>query len=416
MIYIIQSIDIAKIVNNVSSLIKGGSTAIPGKIAETIDKEYLKKINIEDSFTIFVTGTNGKTTTTSYLRQMIARLLKDNKTNVLCNKEGSNMIQGIGTTLIKSAEKNEDKYFIKDKVIILEVDELTVPKIIKHGIKPNLIVITNIEKDQEDRTNSPEYVGGLLNKTIKEENINTIIFKPYSNYIKRLDKESGKTNCAWAYEKTKDQITVELKTFDNETIATKTIKRGIDYPDSVPEYLLINWINAYIVTVFLQETDIIPHGIIKAANLDVSGRNERITVKSAYLGNYISLNLDLCKNELGLDAVIKSIKPEREFIIAVNLGRQAADGNNLSWFFNYDMSKLTSNPYFKGLYVTGDFPDYVTDEYNKKFNINAKNINHIYKLKQSNSDVYYICNYSKLKETKNAIDKRKYLIEGILYM
>lgn len=413
MIYIIHSIDIAKFASNILDSIKGGSTALPGKIAENIDENYLKKINIEDSFVIFITGTNGKTTTTAYLRQMIARLLKNNKTNVLCNEEGSNMIQGIGTTLIKSAEKNEDKYFVKDKVIILEVDELTVPKIIKHGIKPNLIVITNIEKDQEDRTNSPEYVGGLLNKTIKEKNINTIIFKPYSNYIKGQDKESSKTNFTWDYKKTKDRTTVKLKTFDSEIIATKTIKRGIGYPDSIPEYLLINWLNAYIVTVFLQETDIIPHGIIKVANLDVSGRNERITVKSAYLGNYISLNLDLCKNESGLDAVIKSIKPEREFIIAVNLGRQVADGNNLSWFFNYDMNELISSPYFKGLYVTGDFPDYVIDEYNKKFNINAKNINHIYKLKQNNSDVYYICNYSKLKETKNAIEKRRYLIEGV---
>lgn len=413
MIYIIHSIDIAKFASNILDSIKGGSTALPGKIAENIDENYLEKINIEDSFVIFITGTNGKTTTTAYLRQMTARLLNNNKINVLCNKEGSNMIQGIGTTLIKSAEKNKDKYFIKDKVIILEVDELTVPKIIKHGIKPNLIVITNIEKDQEDRTNSPEYVGGLLNKTIKEENINTIIFKPHSNHIKGQDKESGKTNFTWDYKKTKDQITVELKTFDSEIISTKTIKRGIDYPDSIPEYLLINWLNAYIVTVFLQETDIIPHGIIKVANLDVSGRNERITVKSAYLGNYISLNLDLCKNESGLDAVIKSIKPEREFIIAVNLGRQVADGNNLSWFFNYDMNELISSPYFKGLYVTGDFPDYVIDEYNKKFNINAKNINHIYKLKQNNSDVYYICNYSKLKETKNAIEKRRYLIEGV---
>ncbi len=413
MIYIIQSIDVARFANNALNLIKGGSTALPGKIAETIDKNYLKKINIEDSFVIFITGTNGKTTTTAYLRQMIARLLKNDKTNVLCNEEGSNMMQGIGTTLIQSAKKDGDKYFIKDKIIVLEVDELTVPKIIKHGIKPNLIIITNIEKDQEDRTNSPEYVGGLLNKTIKEENINTIIFKPYSNHIKGQDKESGKTNFTWDYKKTKDQITVELKTFDSEIISTKTIKRGIDYPDSVPEYLLINWLNAYIVTVFLQETDIIPHGIIKVANLDVSGRNERITVKSAYLGNYISLNLDLCKNESGLDAVIKSIKPEREFIIAVNLGRQVADGNNLSWFFNYDMNELISSPYFKGLYVTGDFPDYVIDEYNKKFNINAKNINHIYKLKQNNSDVYYICNYSKLKETKNAIEKRRYLIEGV---
>ena len=69
------------------SIFQGG-TNFPGKIALKLDKNILKII-ANNYDVILITGTNGKTTTTS----MIYSIIKDSKRPVITNNTGANIIQ-----------------------------------------------------------------------------------------------------------------------------------------------------------------------------------------------------------------------------------------------------------------------------------------------------------------------------------
>ena len=66
------AINIAKIISFVLQKTKSGGTAAPGLIALKIDPQLLKKFKNQLKFSIIISGTNGKTTTT----RMLASILK----------------------------------------------------------------------------------------------------------------------------------------------------------------------------------------------------------------------------------------------------------------------------------------------------------------------------------------------------
>ncbi|MDR2832557.1 MAG: Mur ligase family protein [Streptococcaceae bacterium] len=117
---------------------KRGSS-YPGNLALKFDPHILDTL-AKDYEVIVVTGTNGKTLTTS----LIVNILKKQFDHVVTNKTGSNMIQGIVSTFL-SAKKTNGKKFA-----VLEIDEASLAKITTY-IKPKMFVFTNIFRDQMDR-------------------------------------------------------------------------------------------------------------------------------------------------------------------------------------------------------------------------------------------------------------------------
>lgn len=122
-------------------ILKGGST-FPGKVALKIDKSILKTVS-NGYKVILVTGTNGKTTTTS----MIYNILKENGFNVITNNTGANLYPGIVACFISNYSffrKKENPY------AVIEVDEANVKFITEH-LTPEIITVTNLFRDQLDR-------------------------------------------------------------------------------------------------------------------------------------------------------------------------------------------------------------------------------------------------------------------------
>ena len=122
-------------------LVKGGSN-FPGKIALKIDKSILKTVS-RGYKVILVTGTNGKTTTTS----MIYNILKENGFNVITNNTGANLYPGIVACFISNFsffKRKENAY------AVIEVDEANVKFITEH-LTPEIITVTNLFRDQLDR-------------------------------------------------------------------------------------------------------------------------------------------------------------------------------------------------------------------------------------------------------------------------
>jgi UDP-N-acetylmuramyl tripeptide synthase len=122
-------------------VVKGGSN-FPGKIALKIDKSILKIVS-KGYKVILVTGTNGKTTTTS----MIYNILKENNFNVITNNTGANMYPGIVACFVSNYSFIKKK---KNPYAVIEVDEANV-KFITEYISPEIITVTNLFRDQLDR-------------------------------------------------------------------------------------------------------------------------------------------------------------------------------------------------------------------------------------------------------------------------
>lgn len=136
------SILISKFIITLSKFLFHGGTNFPGKVALRLDKNILKTI-ANNYDVILITGTNGKTTTTS----MIYSIAKESNKPVITNFTGANMYTGIIACFISnySFKKSTEK-----KIAIIEVDEANL-KFITEYISPKIITITNLFRDQLDR-------------------------------------------------------------------------------------------------------------------------------------------------------------------------------------------------------------------------------------------------------------------------
>lgn len=120
---------------------KGNGSSLPGKLTLKIDPDILSTI-AKDYEVIVVTGTNGKTLTTS----LIANLLSEKFGYIVTNPTGANLKQGIVGTFLNAPKKNKHQ----KNFAVLEIDEATLSQVTEY-IKPNLVVLTNIFRDQLDR-------------------------------------------------------------------------------------------------------------------------------------------------------------------------------------------------------------------------------------------------------------------------
>ena len=138
----------------------GRGSSLPGALVRKIWPKCMASIKLPDKV-IAVTGSNGKTSTTA----MICRIAEENGLKVVCNREGSNQIEGIATLLLCNADPISRK--VDADVVILESDERFCQYTFK-DVKPSHILITNLFRDQLTRNGHQEFVKGELQKGLPE--------------------------------------------------------------------------------------------------------------------------------------------------------------------------------------------------------------------------------------------------------
>lgn len=120
------------------------ATALPGLIALKVYPNFLREFqNQFHKGIILVSATNGKTTTTG----LIAQILADQNLRVIKNTEGSNLKRGIASILLNNTNLLGK---ISADYAVFEVDEAALPQIIAELI-PQTIVLNNLFRDQLDR-------------------------------------------------------------------------------------------------------------------------------------------------------------------------------------------------------------------------------------------------------------------------
>lgn len=136
-----------------------GGTALPGLVAERIDAKLVKRLAAQLETAILITGTNGKTTTA----RMLAGVLESAGRPVVHNRAGSNLMRGIGAALIEAAGPRGN--LPKGATGVFETDEATL-QAAAAAVRPDVLLIGNLSRDQLDRYGEIEAVRGQWLETI----------------------------------------------------------------------------------------------------------------------------------------------------------------------------------------------------------------------------------------------------------
>ena len=138
-------------------LLGRNATYLPGKIALTIDKDFMGKLTPPKTV-IAVTGTNGKTTVSNLINEMLTK----NGYTVTNNSLGSNVQAGVCNALL------EDSTFTgkpKKQIAVLEVDERSSLRIYPY-IKPDYLICNNIMRDSLARNAHTEFISYIINTAL----------------------------------------------------------------------------------------------------------------------------------------------------------------------------------------------------------------------------------------------------------
>lgn len=345
-----------------------GGTSLPGKLTLKIDPDVLQAL-AKDYEIVIITGTNGKTLTTA----LTVKVLQAKYGNVLTNKSGSNMKQGIVTAFLTAPKTNSGK-----KLAVLETDEANVPIICEY-IKPKIFVLTNLFRDQMDRygeiyTTYDKILKGVLahpdalviangdapifnskelpNKTIyygfsdKEEhdqlapantdgllcpNCQHILHYKYRSY-----SNLGKYFCPNCDFK-RPELTYKVDDIISQTPQSSEFTINAHKVDLHigGTYNIYNALAAYAVG---DQLGVSPEMICKALSQNdekVFGRQEVIDLDGK------KVTMILVKNPVGLDQVLEMIKTDKEpFSLAVLLNANYADGIDTSWIWDGNFENL----------------------------------------------------------------------------
>ena len=137
------------------TLRRGGGTTYPGVLARKVDPKVLAKLSRRLSRgSVAITGTNGKTTTT----RMVSDILRFAGVRVANNSTGANLVTGVTATLV-----SDSSLFGKpsSEMGLFEVDEASVPKVAAEA-DLSLLAVLNLFRDQLDRYGELAYTAKVI--------------------------------------------------------------------------------------------------------------------------------------------------------------------------------------------------------------------------------------------------------------
>lgn len=365
------SIIIAKFVFRILRLLGKGATSLPGKIALKIKPNILNRLSRNVKI-ICVTGTNGKTTTCALLEHYF----KENNLSYFVNKSGANMISGVASAFIENSSVFGN---CRKEYAILECDENSLPLISRY-LDAEIVVVTNIFRDQLDRYGEVTHIFNQIKKSIlnmpnaslvlngdcpltyslskycnnpiftfgtnlntNEDNINDNLYCPIcSNKLRYKTNSFAQlgnyycTNCKYSRPKLDFVITDLIRADENGSAFLYFLNRKM-YQARISLggiYNLYNYCAASLTLLLLGQQKL---SVLSSFNGSF-GRME-----SFKAGNK-SIRLMLVKNPVGFSQCVEfASKLNGKYNYVFSLNDNSADGTDVSWIWNTSFDNLLNN-------------------------------------------------------------------------
>ena len=359
--------NLAKLTRTASKLVGKRGTDLPGKVLRKLNGNVLTKLADNYDEIVFVTGTNGKTTTSN----LIGHTLRSAGENFINNFEGANMLDGIISTFAIQGNNNT-------KLAVIEIDEGSIKKVMKY-ITPTKFVINNFFRDQIDRFGEIDTLIATIGEQLEGKKIQ-LILNSDDPFVTRLSKY-GEDNIYFGIAKDAYQFSdfgiseskfcpncvMELIydhvhysqlgfykcskcDFEHQDVKYEVTKATVEpfinmninngkilETKLAGDYNIYNLLAAYSL---LKELGLSEDQIRKGLE-SYSPTNGRM--QSIDLNNNSTVLLNLAKNPAGLNAslaIANSMKEEINYLLVLN--DNGADGIDISWIWDTDFNILAS--------------------------------------------------------------------------
>lgn len=150
----------AKLTIKLMRMLHKNATNLPGEIALIFFPKLLRYFEMPETV-IVITGTNGKTTVSN----LVEEILTKNGYDHINNSFGGNVDTGIASIMLDKCTLSGR--FKKD-MAVFEMDERSAPRLLPY-IRPDWMICTNLQRDSMKRNAHPEFIFRILNENIPEK-------------------------------------------------------------------------------------------------------------------------------------------------------------------------------------------------------------------------------------------------------
>lgn len=337
---------IGKSVKKVAQL-RGGGSALPGLVVEKIDPDFIRR-TLEDlpQGVVIISGTNGKTTTT----KIVVELLESVGMKVFTNRTGSNFSRGVAAALLNEVDIHGK---LDADIAVLELDEAWAVKFVKM-VQPRFSLLLNVMRDQLDRFGEIDTTAKLLEK-IAAATIDTVVLNRDDPRIFAISKKIraksvffGTTSELLQLMPTDDTLKSGSARANSRVIADVLLskidgqravfrisdKNALISTQLTGVYNLLNAAAAIALARQIAGNEVTGALLLALKNIQPAfGRGETIMLHG------IPIELILVKNPSGFRlALLSFAHSQAAMMIAIN--DNYADGRDMSWLWDVDFSRI----------------------------------------------------------------------------
>ena len=333
-----------------------GGTAFPGLVMERTDPGFLSRtLNRLPRGVVVVSGTNGKTTTT----KMIVQLLREQGLKVFTNRTGSNFVRGVLASLLTEVDAAGN---LDADIAVLELDEAHAVHFVAQ-VRPRACLLLNVMRDQLDRFGEIDYTASLLHSIAKAtsdvvvlngddprlaapaflEGVTARVVsfgageELRSLFLSDDDLRTGLVSPRDHGEGPGPRVTLEAINGQRATVRVDGVDHEVDFAIPGVHNLLNACAALGVVLEVLGEDADLPGLLTTLGSVQAAfGRGEVLTLDGD------TVQLSLVKNPAGFRMGLLSAASQAQAgeVVVVAINDEYADGRDMSWLWDVDFAAL----------------------------------------------------------------------------